>query len=93
MMRPDELRLKVNAMATFEQVVETYDRMRAINSVDLYYTGHNSTRHGSITDGDEVSRLVRQTLVNHWWDKVLLEASNLRTHGVDPTSLMPKGSK
>lgn len=93
MMRPDELELKMRALQIFKTMVETYEKMVCINRVDLYYDSHSMTRHGSITDGDEVSRVVRAALVERWWEKIVLGAANLRSHGVDPTSLMPKASK
>jgi hypothetical protein len=87
MMRPDEFKLKASALRTFEEMVETYIRMADISTVSLYYAGHSVTSH--IHDG-EVSKIVRKALVEHWRSKLILEAANLRSHGIDPSSLMPE---
>jgi hypothetical protein len=87
MMRPDELRLKMNVLDTFVAMVETYDKLKSVTSVNLYYVGHTTTNHG---DDTEALRIVRRALVEHWKQKLELEASNLRSHGIDPSSLLPK---
>lgn len=93
MMRPDELRLKTNVLDTFERMVTDYEKLRTVSSVSLYYAGHQSTMHGVQSDGDEIVRVVKNALVDHWRDKLILEASNLRSHNIDPTSLMPEDIK
>jgi hypothetical protein len=91
MMHPDEIENKTKALLAMRDVVETYKLLLTIVSVDIYYDGHAMTRHGSIQiEPQGVSAVVRQALVAHWSEKVLLEAANMRSHNVDPTSLIPE---
>lgn len=88
MMRPDEVKLKNNVLDTFIAMVDVYRKLQVIEGVDLYYDGHTKTRHGADT---EMLLVTRRALVAHWERKLQLEASNLRSHGIDPSSLLPKG--
>lgn len=89
MMTPSEMALKSKALEMFRHVLETYNRMLAISSVTLYYNGNKSANHGSVDDGDPVSITVKRALVDHWWDKLNLELSNVRSHGIDASAEMP----
>lgn len=89
MITSSELKLNMAAYEAFRRVLETYEKMRDISSVCLYYAGHQATTHRSVALGDEVSVVAKRALVEHWRRKLDLELANLITFGVDASAEMP----
>lgn len=88
MMLSGELVLMTKALDSFRTVLSTYKRMLDIAGVELYYSGHSSTRHFG-DDHHKAALVVKQALVAHWRRKLELELANLKTFGVDASAEMP----
>lgn len=83
MMRPDELRAKMDAVDALRYAVAMLEKAQAICSGQLYYNGHQGTK---FTENE--TSIVRQALVDHYRDDVAIKAAFLRASGVDPSSLL-----
>lgn len=88
MITSDKLVLMTSALESFRTVLSAYKRMRDITGVELYYSGHSSTRHFG-DDHHRAALVVKQALVAHWRRKLELELANLKTFGVDASAEMP----
>lgn len=86
MMRPDELRAKVGALESLERAVSALQKAEAIASGQLYYNGHQGTKFS-----DDELTVVRTALIDHHRTAVLIMANELRSAGIDPSSLLGSG--
>jgi hypothetical protein len=84
MMRPDELREKMNAVDALREAVSRLQKAEVICSGQLYYNGHQGTKFT-----DDEATIVRRALVEHHREDVAIKANFLCRSGVDPTSLLP----